>query len=344
MTVPLDSQLPLSGIEDLLERAEIDLVFYDDSFKYHESLISDSRWHYVKMNEDDETEDSRIRHWKSLTVFNEEKEKTVPRKPKETAVILYTSGTTGKSKGVCLSQKNILTIIEDSVKLILIEKSNKVLSILPINHAYELHCGIFPILSVGGAVAINDSLRNLSANLNLFKPTSLFVVPLIAEMFYQKIWNQAEQNKKDETLRKIIRINNGFKKINLDLSIIFFKQIRESFGGELKRIVCGGAMLNSKIAKGFSDLGVLFSEGYGITECAPLVSVNPEKAVKFGSLGKTLDRCRVKILDGEILVEGDMVMNGYYKDELVTEESFLKIDEKRCFKTGDLGRLDSEGY
>lgn len=103
-------------------------------------------------------------------------------------------------------------------------------------------------------------------------------------------------------------------------------------------------MLDSKIAKGFSDLGILFSEGYGITECAPLVFVNPEKSVKFGSLGKTLDRCQVKILDGEILVVGDMVMNGYYKDELVTEESFLVINEKRWFKTGDFGRLDSEGY
>lgn len=148
----MDSQLSLSGIEDLLEHAEIDLVFYDDAFKYHESLISDSRWQYVEMNGNNVTEDSRIRHWKSLNVFNKERKKIIPKKSKETAVILYTSGTTGKSKWVCISQKNILTVIEDSVKLILIEKNDKVLSILPINHAYELHCGIFPILSVGGTL------------------------------------------------------------------------------------------------------------------------------------------------------------------------------------------------
>jgi long-chain acyl-CoA synthetase len=220
------------------------------------------------------------------------------------------------------------------------------MSVLPIHHTYECTCGILTALYAGVTVGFCDSLKYVSENLKLFKPSMIVLVPLFLETMYKKIWDRTKRIGADKMLRKMIKLSNALLKFHIDLRPVFFRLVRLAFGGCLKLIISGGAPLRTELVKGFNELGIRVLNGYGITECSPLVAVNRNKYYREDSVGVVVPCCEVRIAepdengDGEILVKGDNVMLGYYKNEKETGKAFLD----GWFKTGDIGRFDKEGF
>jgi long-chain acyl-CoA synthetase len=261
------------------------------------------------------------------------------------ATIVFTSGTTGKGKGVMLSQKNIVSDMTQGMYNFAI--TPKTMNVLPPHHTFGSTVNFVGHYSQGSTVYISSGLKYIAEEMKEQKPSHLILVPLFVETLYKKIWTTAEKSGKADTLRLLMRISNSLRKIGLDLRRVLFKSVLVSFGGKLEMIICGGANLNQDIIDTFDAFGITILNGYGITECAPLISCNRNKYQKKGSVGTPIIGELVKIKDpdengeGEICVKGPNVMLGYYKNPEATAAAF---DEEGYFKTGDYGKLDEEGW
>lgn len=257
--------------------------------------------------------------------------------------IMFTSGTTGKSKGVMHSQKVLLTNCSQGQRLLKITERS--LSVLPYHHAYEATADLIIIFSAGLSIMINDSLRTLLPNLKKHRPTEMLVVPLYVESFYRRIWDKIDEGGKRKTIEKAIKISRALLKVGIDLRGVLFKQIHETFGGELKCLICGGAPLKPAICEFFNDIGITLCIGYGITECGPLVSINRPEYFDCASVGVPLPTTEVRIDnpnekgEGEICVKGGNVMMGYYKNKEETD----RVLKDGWFHTGDIGKIDDRG-
>jgi len=237
--------------------------------------------------------------------------------------ILFTSGTTGSSKGVMLSQKNIIHAINGSYRRTGFDETDTIVSVLPIHHTYEMTCGILTPLFIGATVCINDSLKYIVRNFQLFRPTGLVLVPLFVSTVYKKIWETARKGGKEKLLRGSMAISGVLRKVKIDPRSLLFKSVQKVFGGRLKRIICGGAPMPPDLVAEFEAFGIKLCQGYGITECAPLISVCTEDDNRAGSVGQTIPGVTAKIdveeeevgkLIGEIMVKGPNVMKGYCQD------------------------------
>ena len=266
------------------------------------------------------------------------------------AEYLFTSGTTGTSKCVMLSQKNVCSTINCACECVEFFPEDTIVSVLPIHHTYELCC-LVAGMNYGMTIGINDSLKHILKNLATFRPTGLVLVPLIVNTMYKRIWDEAKKSGRDGKLKVGIKLSRALRAVGIDVRAKLFGEVVSAFGGRLERIVCGGAPLNAQMVKSFEEFGITIMEGYGITECSPLVSVNPYFALKSGSVGPAVSCCEAKIVDGapnadgvevgEICVKGDNVMLGYYENE---EENARVFTEDGYFRTGDMGYLDRDGY
>ena len=263
------------------------------------------------------------------------------------AKILFTSGTTGPNKAVVLTQRNIAANIINCMDTIKADDDSKntSMSVLPMHHATELNTHIFARIASGRLTYINDHMKNMMVNIKIFKPYVITIVPMIANVFYKTIWINAKKAGKAEKLKKGIKLCNLMKKLRIDLTHKLFKEVFAPFGGNLKQIVCGGAMLNPETVKGMCDLGIFISNGYGITECGPLISMNTDTINDCKSVGIQCPNQTVKLDEmnadgvGELCVKGDSIAQGYYKDEEATKEVF---DEDGYFHTGDLAYFDGD--
>ena len=227
---------------------------------------------------------------------------------------------------------------------------DRTLSVLPLHHTYEMTIMVASLM-YGIMIGINDSLRNLMRNISEVKPTALVLVPLFVNTIYKRIWDSAKKRGKDKLLHRMIPVSNAMKKVGLDLRRKLFKSVLDAFGGELRKIICGGAPLNPEMVKNFYSFGIQICEGYGITECSPLISVSPYFAQKRGSVGPTVPCCEARIADavpgdkgydeGEIQVKGENVMLGYYNNEEANASAFT---EDGWYRTGDVGYMDADGY
>ena len=259
--------------------------------------------------------------------------------------ILFTSGTTGMSKGVMLSQKNLTTSAYDCCAIIDATADDTLVSVLPIHHAYEFTISQLAAPNIGISMFINDSIKNTLRNFANFKPTSLILVPLYVETMQKKIWAEIEKKGKTKLVKRMIPIA---LKLPRSIRRKIFKDIIDAFGGKLKFIVCGGAPLRTELIREFDAFGIKICEGYGITECSPLISCNPFNKRKPHSAGLVVNHMQARIdkespedETGEITVKGDAVMLGYYKNEEATQAVFT---EDGWFKTGDIGYMDQEDY
>lgn len=267
--------------------------------------------------------------------------------PDRMCAILFTSGTTGTSKGVMLSERNLVCAINSSHRSTEFGYDDTLVSVLPTHHTYEMTCGILTPLLIGATVCINESLKTVLKSFLLYRPTALVLVPLYVSTIYKKIWDTAEKTGKKKVLETALKASSQTLKIGLDLRKILFSSVRSAFGGRLKMIVCGGAPLNPDFVPRFDEFGINIVEGYGITECAPLISVNPAFEKKYHSVGPAVagldSRVDAPNADGigEICVKGPNVMLGYYEDEEATR---AVIDEDGWFHTGDCGYIDEDGY
>jgi len=254
------------------------------------------------------------------------------------STIVYTSGTTSQPKGVILSHKNIATDAAITLKNIFYAGTS--ILVLPLYHTYSFTASVLMIMLSGRTIAINRDLKDLRSDFNKFHPQNLILVPMIVESLYKQIWIQAKKKKKDGMLNKLIKISNILLKIGIDMRKVLFSSIRESFGGKLDLIVSGGAPIQDKYIKGFRELGIQVLNGYGITECSPVIAVNRNHFFRDNSVGPVLDGIDIKIIDEEVLVKGDIVFSGYYNNESQTSEAF----QDGWFKTGDLGYIDEDGF
>jgi len=262
------------------------------------------------------------------------------------AKILFTSGTTGANKAVVLTNGNLIANTLNCMDAIRAEEGNIAMSILPMHHATEINTHIMCRIAGGRLTYINDSIRNMMTNIRIFKPDTITIVPMIANSFFNGIWATAQKQGKADKLRKGIKISNLLRKFGIDKTHEMFAELFAPFGGKLHMIVCGGAMLNPNAVKGMNDLGVRMENGYGITECGPLISINSNTLEEYKSVGKPCPGLEAKIFEpdeqgvGELCVRGKSVAKGYYKDLESTAKAF---DADGFFHTGDSAYLDSKG-
>ena len=263
------------------------------------------------------------------------------------AKILFTSGTTGPNKGVVLSHANLAANMVNCMDVIMADnKRNTSMSILPMHHATEINTHIMARIGSGRLTYINGNMRAMMTNIKIFKPDIITVVPMVANAFYKSIWATAKKEGKAEKLEKGIRLSNLLRRFGIDRTHKLFADLYKPFGGNLSMIVCGGSMLNPVVIKGMNDLGIRIENGYGITECGPLISMNADTLEEHLSVGRPCPQLEVKIADpdengiGELCVRGKSVSKGYYKDPAATAAVF---SPDGWFNTGDSARLDAKG-
>ncbi len=357
--VPIDKELEPSEIKKFL--ASVDTKAFVYSATYNETFRDladghDSVQYVIPMNADEEylssvvgavSYDSVVKS--GLEVVNAggfEADTDAER----CAEMLFTSGTTGTSKCVMLSQRNLFAAVNSACASVDFNGDDVLLSVLPIHHTYELACDIAG-MNYGMKICINDSLRHVMKNIKAYQPTALVLVPLFVNTMYKKILSEAKRNGKDKVLAIGSKIAHAVSFVGIDMSNTVFRDVREAFGGRLNKIVCGGAALEPSLIPAFENFGISVYEGYGITECAPLVAVTPYYKRVCGSIGPSVPCCEVKIdsvqtdenghVCGEILVKGDNVMMGYYNNPEANEAVFT---EDGWFRTGDYGYLDKNNY
>ena len=353
VVIPMDKELDVAAIEGFLETAEAEAIVYSKSFNAKLATLADSHptiKKLIPMDSEVELSDKVIT-LEALIGTGKDEEFTITDRPTDQlAVMLFTSGTTGTSKCVMLCEKNVWSTVNSACATVEFFPDDTIVSVLPLHHTYELAC-MLSALDYGMVVGINDSLRHIMKNFAEFKPTGLVLVPLFVNTMYSRIIEKAKKSGKYGKLKFAIKLSNFLRHFGIDLRRKLFGEVLGAFGGNITKIVSGGAPLNPEMMKAFESFGITIAEGYGITECSPLISVNPYYALKSGSVGPAVPSCTVRIDvreknekgfdEGEIQVKGDNVMLGYYKND---EENAKAFTSDGWYRTGDIGYMDKDGY
>lgn len=361
--VPLDKELHEEELKQLTVKGELSAVITVEN-KYYETFKAikesgESQLEYVinvAMEEDESPKDGYI-SWNKLretgrkAVHNgDRKYIDAPVVNTDLSVILFTSGTTDVSKGVMLNQKNLVLDTYLAQTLLEVRQGEDTFfSILPLHHTYECTATFLECVYNGTTMAICQGLKYIVKDMQETRPNLLLGVPVIFENLYNKITRNVRKSGKEKQLNTLFRINRVTKKIGLDISKQATKQITELFGGELRTVICGGAAVDGDILDYFGDLGFRSVQGYGLTECSPVIALNPDNAkfINNKSAGYLFPLSECKIVDkdedgfGEICFRGPTVMMGYYKDP---ERSAQAIDSDGWYHTGDLGYIDEQEY
>lgn len=338
-TVCVDVEQSDETISQMLDMVDLDAIFFASPFEDCCKSIqkNDVKFYLLSGSGDVENVATLI---EAGRCYREESNGTVETDvtPDMIASIVFTSGTTSLSKPVMLSQEAILTNASDALANVAIGEI--AFTSLPFYHTYGLTCSVLSMLIGKAHLYINGNMKTVMRDLQLSKAHTMLTVPLMLELIHNRIWLAAEESGKAESLKKLFAIKKYLFSLGIRKPGKILDDIREKSFGKIRLIICGGAHMNSEIMRTFGYMGVTVLQGYGITECSPLVSVNRNNANKFDSVGIVTANCEVKIDDGEILVRGKNVMSGYYKLPELTEEAM----RDGWFATGDLGYLDKDGY
>ena len=318
VAVPLDIQLDFETLADNLNRSDVDVLFYDWDY---ESRIRGIGERCPKLSEIRCLQQGKnvLCSEDILVNYLDVPYKKADIRPEDLAMILFTSGTTGKGKGVMLSHRNL---IDNTFNYEEPEGADKdtCLNVLPIHHVFCITCDILTTARYGGNVALNPEIAKISRSIQHFQPTVIRMVPMMAKALYNRI-------------QSVSAANPG---------MTCKEAARQVLGHRLKRIVCGGGYLTPELAERYLALGIPIAQGYGMSECAPKISVPDwSRTDKAASVGRLVDRCQVRIVDGEIQVKSPSVMMGYYNDP---ENTRAALTDDGWLRTGDLGRLDEENF
>ena len=288
----------------------------------------------------------QMENGKNLVEEGNNKFEKITIDPDELKILLFTSGTTGNAKGVCLSQRNICSNILSIYGIVKVKRSDLFFSILPLHHTFECTTGFLLPLSVGASIAFCDGIRHIAENIKEYDITFMVSVPVLYENMCKKIMKSIKDQGKGTTVNVGMKVSNALLKVGLDIRGKLFKQVHDSLGSKLRLLVAGGAALDPDTEKTFNSLGINMVQGYGLTESSPVIAVEDDKYKKIGSIGKALPTLDVKIDKpneegiGELLVKGPTIMLGYYENENATNEIF----EDGWLHTGDIGRFDKKGF
>lgn len=354
VVVPLDKELPHEEICNLLERSDCSAILCSGNYEDILAEKKDSlpKLKYIISFDKAKSEDNvlsfselieRGRHLLSEgdTTFIDS---SIDREKMN--MLIFTSGTTDQSKGVMLSHKNIVSNIMAVSKLLYADTNDSILSILPLHHTYECTAGFLTMIYLGVTIAFCEGLRHITRNLQEYKPTILMSVPLILENVYNKVIKKAKKEKRYAVLKLALWISGLLYKLKIDVRRNLFKEVLDNLGGNLRLIISGAAALNPKASRALRAMGLNIMQGYGLTECSPIVSVNRLDYFKDSSAGLPLPGIQVEIDNpdadgiGEIKVRGPIVMLGYYKNPEATKE----VLRDGWLYTGDNGYIDKHGF
>ena len=350
--VPLDKSLPENELEELIERSEVEAIFY--SKKYQETIEKikysekNKLKHLISMDSDIHkegiySERELIEKGKELVDAGNREFLDAKINPEEMNIMLFTSGTTAKSKVVALSHKNLVSNVMDFASILDVDCSDRILSFLPLHHVFECTVGMLYSLYLGAQRSFCEGIRHIVENLNEYKITFTSFVPAIYEAMYKNIMKMIEKQGKLEAVKKLMEAN---KDKSMEEKAEIFKDIHNFFGGHIKLFVSGAAALDKEVEEAFRAWGFNLCQGYGLTEASPVIGVETTENFRVGSIGKALPHIQARIDEpneegmGELVVKGPNVMLGYYGDEEATKE----VLEDGWLHTGDLATIDEDGY
>lgn len=341
--VPVDKELPAEEIANIARISEAALILYSE--KYGEKLssvpASVERFSFGQLP--DLIEEGHDLLAEGSCAFAERSIDIDAM-----AALIFTSGTTGVSKGVMLSQRNLCHTIENLGKMVHITPQDRALSVLPLHHVYECTCGFLYPLSQGASVAFSEGVRYIMRNLKEVSPTKMLCVPLLIETMYRKIWANIRKKGIEKKVETLLSLTDKITPVSARMAMKkkIFHEIHASFGGRLDLLVSGGAPIDPEILRGLRRFGLRVIQGYGLTESAPLAAVNHDSYYSDRSAGLCLPEGQLKIIDpsedgtGEICYRGDNVMMGYYNAPELTAE----VKKNGWLHTGDIGFIDPHGF
>ena len=358
VVVPIDRELKEKEVANLLKRAEVSAVIYSKKMKKVMDEVLEDRelrktlTYPIQMDLSDD-EDGRISlrrllsHGMDLLDNGDRKYLDVEVDSDALAVLLFTSGTTGLAKGVMLSHRNIVSNTVNMSKYVKIIDGGVGLSVLPMHHTYEMTCHVITGLYQGMSIAICEGLKYIQKNLVEAQVNVMLAVPLIFEMIHKKILSKAKESGKDKTLRRMMNISRKFKLYNKgNITRRLFSNVHNVTGGKISQFIAGGAAINPQVIEDYEAMGFPIFQGYGMTECSPIIAVNKDRYSKAAAAGLPLPGTEVKIYNpdekgiGEIICRGPSVMLGYYRDDDATREAL----RNGWLHTGDYGYFDQDGF
>ena len=354
--VPLDKALPNNEIESLIMRSEVEAIIYTNKYNEIMNELKEKKNTNLKyfISMDLKESNNGIISFEKLIKKGKEQLEAGDTKfidaninPDIMEIMLFTSGTTSKSKAVMLSHKNIVSNLMDISSVLKVTEEDRFLSFLPLHHTFECTTGFLLPLSVGASIVFCEGIRHISENIKEYDITFMVSVPALYEGMYKKIMKSIEEKGKTKTVNVGVKISNTLLKFGIDIRSKLFKEIKDALGEKLRLLVAGGAALDPKTEKMFNSLGIAMVQGYGLTESSPVIAVEDDKYKRIGSIGKALPSLDVKLIDkneegiGELLVKGPTIMLGYYENEEATKEA---IDNEGWLHTGDLAKIDKDGF
>ena len=352
IVVPMDKSLPANELEEVIERSEVEAIFY--SKKYEETIKKikysekNKLKHLISMDTDihDEgiySEKELIEKGKELLDSGNREYINAKINPEEMRIMLFTSGTTSKSKVVALSHKNLISNVMDYASVVDVYSDDRILSFLPLHHVYECTVGMLVSLYVGAERAFCDGIRHIVENLNEYKITYAAFVPAIYELMYKNIWKMIEKKGKVEETKELMQ---EYKDKSMQEKKEVFKEIHDMYGGCIKLFITGAAALDKEVIETFRNWGLNLCQAYGLTETSPIIGIETNEHHRVGSIGRPIPHVQARIDEadddgvGELVVKGPNVMLGYYNNKKATDS----VMEDGWFHTGDLARIDEDGY
>lgn len=336
--VPLDKELKPAEAATLFDACGAETLIYSSKKAELAELLQDKLKHSLCLDNFKEAVEKGKAQMASTKVADFELDLEKP------CIFIFTSGTTGVPKCAMLCQRNIMSDMILSIESLKFPKGT--VCVLPLNHTFGMMACVLCQFYCGFPVFINGGLKYILRDINEAKPGHISVVPLFVESFYKNIWKNAKKTGKEKLLKNMIKVSNSLRKVGIDLRRKFFKSVIDAFGGNLEMIITGGAPIPDELILGFDDLGIKVVNGFGITECSPIVSLSLLEGNKLGSIGKPIKDVEMKVInenedgEGELCVKGDIVMLGYYNNPEATEQVF----DDGWFLTGDFGRIDEDGF
>ncbi len=354
--VPLDKSLPDNELESLILRSQVEAIIYSSKYDAIMNTLREKKntnlKYFISMDLAENTqgiyaERSLIEKGKKLLKEGKKEYLDAKIDADKMGIMLFTSGTTAMSKAVMLSHKNLVTNIMDIIQRFDLYEDDRFLSFLPLHHVFECTVGFLYPISIGGSIAFCEGVKHMADNIKEFGITAMISVPAVFDIIYRKVMKTIEKKGKMQNLEKGKKISQLLLKVKIDIRKQLFKEVHESLGPKLRLVVTGGAALDSETEKGFNDLGFDVEQGYGLTETAPVIAAETPKCRRLGSIGKKFPSVEVKIDNpdeegiGELMAKGSSIMLGYYENEEATKAA---LDDDGWFHTGDLARIDKDGF
>lgn len=349
VVVPIDKELCAQDMADFVGFGDCSAVIADTDILEKISPLMKENIDLYNLDTDSGNSVRRLIQKGSLLYSSGSREiDTMAVDENRMSILIFTSGTTGSSKGVCLSHKNICANIRSIAQIVKVDRTRHSLSILPLNHTYEATIGHLLLLSAGGKISYCDGLKFIGQNIEEYRPSVIIAVPRLLDFMLKKIERTVRRGLPKKYLKdsESLTFNELLHRLPFYIKAIVKRKVKASLGGNLDMIIVGAAAVKAEVVEAFCQLGIKTYQGYGLTECAPLLTGNNDFYINPHSAGLPIPGVEVKIdnpnIDGigEIVAKGDNIMLGYYNDP----EASAEVMKDGFFHTGDLGKMDEDGF